>query len=67
MIKAQLDKGRIMAPNYDPRKQFIDKFFSFGGMPDYYEQLAARSNKEEHKLAAKFLSQPGDVYIPHLM
>ena len=67
MIKAQLDKGRVMAANYDPRRQFIDKFFSFGGLPEYYEQLAGRSNNEEHKVAAKFLAQPGDVYIPYLM
>ena len=30
-LKAQLDKGRVMMPDYDPRKQFIDKFFTFGG------------------------------------
>ena len=35
-LKTQLDKGRVMMPDYDPRKQFIDKFFSFGGLADYY-------------------------------
>jgi len=29
--------------------------------------MAKYSNKEEHVMAAKFLSQPGDVYIPDLM
>ena len=42
-------------PDYDPRKQFIDKFFSFGGLADYYQQLAQMTNKEEHKTAAKAL------------
>lgn len=56
-----------MMPNYDPRKQFIDKFFAFGGLPDYFEQKAAASQLEEHSVAAQVLSQPGDVYIPQLM
>ena len=56
-----------MMPDYDPRKQFIDKFFSFGGLADYYQQLAQMTNKEEHKTAAKALQQTADVYIPQLM
>ena len=45
-----------MMPSYDPRKQFIDKFFAFGGLPDYFEQKAAISNQEEHRVAARVLS-----------
>ena len=66
-LKTQLDKGRSMLPSYEPRKHFIDKFFSFGGISDYYQQLAERTNREEHKVAAKVLSQPTESYIPHLM
>lgn len=43
-------------PNYDPRKQFIDKFFAFGGLPDYFEQKAEISQCEEHMIAAQVLS-----------
>jgi hypothetical protein len=45
-----------MLPRYDPRKQFIDKFFAFGGLPDYYEQIAQRTKLEEHKKAAQALA-----------
>ena len=45
----------------------MDKFFSFGGMPEYFEEVAKRSDKLEDKEAAQVLSQPADLYLPSLM
>lgn len=55
-LKAQLDKGRAMMPSYEPRKQFIDKFFAYGGLPDYFEQIAEHTQREDHIVANRVLS-----------
>lgn len=35
-LSAQLNKSRVMMPDYDSRRQFMEKFFSFQGMPEYF-------------------------------
>lgn len=45
----------------------MDNFFSLTGMPYYYDQLAQKTEEEEHKLGAQIFAQPSDNYIPGLM
>ena len=66
-LKMQLNRSREIKPSYDERKQFIDKFFSFSGLPEYYSQLAQQTGEQQDREAAEILSQPGDKYIPLLM
>lgn len=52
MLQARLQRSRQIETQYEPRKQFMDNFFSLTGMQSYYEQLALKTEEEEHKVAA---------------